>query len=106
MSLSELTQRALDIRQKYSELERKRIGREWTNQELMEGFVGDVGDLMKIVMAKEGTREIEGVDEKLKHELADCLWCILVLSSKYNIDLEKSFLETMAQLDQNSSSKL
>jgi NTP pyrophosphatase (non-canonical NTP hydrolase) len=65
----------------------------------MEGFVGDVGDLMKLVMAKEGIRTIEHVDEKLAHELADCLWCILVLSEKYGVDIEQSFLKTMGELE-------
>lgn len=65
----------------------------------MEGFVGDIGDLMKIVMAKEDVREIENVDEKLAHGLADCLWCVLVLSEKYGVDSEKSFLKIMDALD-------
>lgn len=53
---------------------------------------------MKIIMAKEGVRDIENVDEKLEHELADCLYSIFVLASNYNIDLEKSFLKTMNEL--------
>jgi NTP pyrophosphatase (non-canonical NTP hydrolase) len=53
--------------------------------------MGDVGDLAKLVQAKEGIREIANVDEKLAHELADCLWCVLVLANKYHIDLEGAF---------------
>jgi NTP pyrophosphatase (non-canonical NTP hydrolase) len=86
-------------RQKYSELEKKSTGKEWSNLNIMEGFVGDVGDLMKIVMTKEGVREIENVDEKLAHELADCLWSVLVLSEKYGGDIEQSFLKTMDALE-------
>jgi hypothetical protein len=49
--------------------------------------VGDVGDLMKLVMAKEGAREIQDVDEKLQHELAACLWSVLhnAISVKQNL---------------------
>lgn len=65
----------------------------------MAGFVGDVGDLSKIIMAKGGLREMDNVDEKLAHELADCLWSVLVLASKYNIDLAKEFNKTMNELD-------
>ena len=65
----------------------------------MEGFVGDVGDLMKLTMSKAGIRNIEDVDNKLAHELSDCLWSILVLASKYNIDLEQAFMETMDELE-------
>jgi NTP pyrophosphatase (non-canonical NTP hydrolase) len=99
MDIKQLSERANEIRQKYSELEKKKTGKEWSNLNIMEGFVGDIGDLMKLVMAKEGVREIENVDEKLAHELADCLWCILVLSKKYGVDIEQSFLKTMDELD-------
>lgn len=99
MDFKTLSQRAIEIRNKYSELEKNKQGREWTNLNLMEGFVGDVGDLMKLIMAKEGVRDIENVDEKLAHELSDCLWCILVLADKYGIDLEQSFMETMDELE-------
>lgn len=99
MDIKELSKRALEIRQKYAEFEKKKTGREWSNLNLMEGFVGDIGDLMKLVMAKEGVRKIDDVDEKLAHELADCLWCVLVLAEKYEIDIEMSFLNTMDQLD-------
>lgn len=65
----------------------------------MEGFVGDVGDLTKLIMAKEGLREVENVDEKLTHELSDCLWSILVFADKYNVNLEDSFMKTMAEVE-------
>ncbi len=54
---------------------------------------------MKLVMAKEGLRDIENVDEKLAHKLADCLWSVLVLAKKYDIDLEQSFIKTMNELE-------
>lgn len=51
-----LQQRAIEIREKYSSLELKKKGKSWTNSQIMEGFVGDVGDLIKLVMAKKGAR--------------------------------------------------
>ncbi|MEN9327966.1 MAG: hypothetical protein RI947_774 [Candidatus Parcubacteria bacterium] len=103
MDIKELSKRAIEVRQKYAELEKLKTGKEWSNLNLMEGFVGDIGDLMKLVMAKEGVREIENVDEKLAHELADCLWSVLVLSEKYGIDIEQVFLKTMNDLDKRIS---
>lgn len=99
MDFQDLAKRAIQIREKYSQLELKRDGKSWTTEQIMEGFVGDVGDLMKLVMAKSGARKIEEVDKKLAHELADCLWCVLVLSNKYGVDIEKEFMETMDALD-------
>ncbi len=99
MSLEQLSERALFIHSKYADSNREKFGREWTKAELAQGFVGDVGDLMKLVMAKEGIREIENVDQKLAHELSDCLWSILVLAHKFDINLETSFLQTMTELE-------
>lgn len=105
MDFRTLSQRAIEIRNKYSQLEKKKKGREWTNLNLMEGFVGDVGDLMKLIMAKEGVRDVENVDDKLAHELSDCLWSILVLADKYGIDLEQSFMKTMDELENRIESE-
>lgn len=106
MDFKTLLQRAVQVRNKYSELEKKKTGKQWTKLNLMEGFVGDVGDLMKLVMAKEGVREVDNVDEKLAHELSDCLWSVLVLADKYNINLEASFMNTMDELENRIESKL
>jgi NTP pyrophosphatase (non-canonical NTP hydrolase) len=99
MELAALTTRALQVRQRYAEAEQTRHGRPWTREELMQGFVGDVGDLMKLVMAKSGVRPADEVDRKLAHELADCLWSVLVLAKAYDVDLEKEFLATMTELE-------
>ncbi len=99
MEFSQLSDRALQIRQCFAAYEQRRTGRTWTREEVMQGFVGDVGDLMKLVMAKAGTRRVEEVDAKLAHELSDCLWSILVLAKLYDVDLEKEFLATLAQIE-------
>lgn len=92
-------QRAITLRKKYAELEIKKRGKAWTNAQMMEGFVMDVGELMEIVMAKEGARDMENVDEKLAHELSDCLWSVLVLADKYSVNLEQAFQKTMDSLE-------
>ena len=99
MKFEDLQQRAIEIRDKYDELNLSKRGVEWNEQQLMAGFVGDVGDLSKIIMAKHGLREMDNIDEKLAHELSDCLWSVLVLASKYNIDLATEFTKTMDQLE-------
>lgn len=99
MEFKTLIERAIAIRSKYAEFEKERYGREWTKEELMLGFMKDIGDLAKIVQAKEGVRRVEDVDNALGHELADCLWSIIILADKYGIDLEASFIKTMNELD-------
>ncbi len=97
--LASLQQRALEIRQRYNELNKKDGHGAWGPKDYAMGFAGDFGDLMKLVMAKENMRHIDDVDTKLKHELADCLWSVLVLAEHYKIDLDSEFLNTMNELD-------
>lgn len=103
MEFKQIIERAKEIREKYAQLELRKYGRKWTKEEIAQGFVGDVGDLMKLVTAKACARDIADVDTKLAHELADCLWSILVLSDKYGIDIEKSFLVNMDKLEKQIS---
>lgn len=99
MTFDDLQKRAIEIRNKYDEMNAKKRGVVWNEQNLMAGFVGDVGDLSKIIMAKHGLRGMDDVDAKLAHELADCLWSVLVLADKYGIDLPAEFQKTMGQLE-------
>ncbi len=100
-----MIRRAMEVRQRYAELEQTTYGRVWTKEEVALGFVGDVGDLMKLVMAHSGIRRIPDAERKIAHELADCLWSVLVLSEMYGIDLERAFLQTMDQLEQHIASQ-
>ena len=99
MEFRELERRALAIRRQYASLERRRYGRAWTREELALGFVGDVGDLMKLALAREGVSAIPDAAEKLAHELAYCLWSLLVLADAYEVDLQQAFLRTMDDLE-------
>lgn len=99
MTYQELLTAAVRVREKYNQLNARNNGGAWDGDKLMAGFVGDVGDLSKIVMAKSGHRAMGDIDEKLKHELSDCLWSVLVLANYYNIDLENQFLKSMGELE-------
>jgi len=101
MEFKRLAERAAEIRSQYDEFERSRYGRSWTDEEIALGFVGDVGDLMKLVQAKNGIRATPDLDERLAHELSDCLWSILTLAVAYGVDLEQAFVHTMNQLEQH-----
>jgi NTP pyrophosphatase (non-canonical NTP hydrolase) len=99
MEFDELIQRALSIRKLIRQYEEQNFGTAWSNEELALGFVGDVGDLAKLVMAQNGRRNIPEAESKLAHELADCLWSIIVLADGHGLDLEKAFLKTMDDLE-------
>jgi NTP pyrophosphatase (non-canonical NTP hydrolase) len=91
MSLAPLIRRAMELHEKFGRAALTAGRRPWTRDEIMQGFVGDVGDLMKLTMARNGARPIAEVDRKLGHELADCLWSVLVLAELHGVDLEREF---------------
>jgi len=101
-----LSDRAWDIRRLYERLETHRYGRAWTREEVALGFMGDVGDLMKLIQAKEGVRAIPDADAKIAHELADCLWSVMTLARLYDVDLEAAFTSTMDELEADVAGRL
>jgi NTP pyrophosphatase (non-canonical NTP hydrolase) len=99
MDLDELRERASDVARLYDGYNTA-AGREpWGTGDLALGFVGDVGDLAKLVMAVDGRRHIDDARPKLGHELADCLWSVLVLADRYGVDLEAEFLRMTGELE-------
>lgn len=99
MQFREMFQLAIELRKKYQALEIQKYGQEWQVNDLLTGFVGDVGDLAKLIQAEVGKRKIIGHQEKLEHELVDCLWSILVIADKCQIDLEEVFPREMQKLN-------
>ncbi|UNK50635.1 nucleotide pyrophosphohydrolase [Lysobacter sp. S4-A87] len=106
MKLSDFEKSALQLNELYEQLEIKRYGRIWTTEELALGFVGDVGDLAKLIQANAGIRDIDDCKAKLGHELSDCLWSIIVLANKCGIDLEAEFARNIRELSEYVSSEL
>ena len=98
MNFRDLEQSALQLNDLYEKLEIKRYGRIWTTEELALGFVGDVGDLAKLIQANAGVRSIDDCKAKLGHELSDCLWSIIVLANKCGIDLEAEYVKNTREL--------
>lgn len=90
--INKLQERAMEIRRRYGELEKKRGAEPWDALKLAKGFKKDVNDLIEIL-------EAGGDRQKLNHELADCLWSVLVIARKLNIDIERAFWTTMLELD-------
>ena len=107
MQFHDIIKRARAIRKAYDALNAREGNRVWSVSEYAQGFVGDVGDLMKLIMAKKGFRfsEEENVDAALKHELADCLWSVLTIADELGINLEKEFLATMDKLESKISER-
>ncbi|MBI2552669.1 nucleotide pyrophosphohydrolase [Candidatus Uhrbacteria bacterium] len=101
MEFHEIIKRARAIKKAYAKLNYREGNKVWGASEYTQGLVGDVGDLMKLIMAKKGLRfsAEEDVSAALKHELADCLWSVLIIADELGINLEKEFVATMNKLE-------
>jgi NTP pyrophosphatase (non-canonical NTP hydrolase) len=106
MNFTDLEKSALRLNELYEQLEIKMYGRVWTTEELALGFVGDVGDLAKLIQANAGVRKIDDCKAKLGHELSDCLWSIMVLANKCGIDLEAEYSKNARELIEHVSNEL
>ncbi|MGV9267567.1 phosphotransferase [Kitasatospora sp. NPDC003701] len=95
----EMTAAARTVRRLYDEANHRTLGRTWDLADFTLGFVGDVGDLAKLVMAHEGHRADVSADrERIGHELSDCLFSLLVIADETGIDLAGRFTADMAAI--------
>ena len=99
MELSNLQARAVEIAELYDRHNVAAGRSRWTTGDLALGFAGDVGDLAKLVQAADGRRAIDNARERLGHELADCLWSVLVLADRYDLDLAAEFTRMTDDLE-------
>ena len=99
MELQKLINRAMDLRTQYEKKEKQLYGSPANGKDIAQGFLGDANNLVKLVMAERGKREIANSNEKLGSQLSHCLWSVIVLAKMHNIDLEQSFMETMDKLE-------
>lgn len=92
-------ERAREVRALYERVEQRVLGRTWTVPELAVGFTNDAAYVGRLVLAAEGTWDIEGdVDAELRHKLAECLWWAFVLADKLGVDLPDAYRETMDKI--------
>ena len=99
MELQKLINRAMDLRQQYEKKETQLYGSPATDEDIAQGFLSDVNNLVKLVNAQHTKREIMNSTEKLSSQLAHCLWSVIILAKMHNVDLEQSFMEAMDRLE-------
>ena len=101
--INKMQKRAMEIRNKYEEIEPKA----WGVEQIFMGMVKDVGDLSKLLMINGGYRSDFNEDcrEKLEHEIVDVFWSSLVLAQKLDVNLEEKFYQVMDELEKKISIK-
>src|SRR5690606_33626925 len=106
MNFNDLEQAARQLDELYEQREVKRWGRVWSTQEIALGFMGDVGDLARLIQAHAGVATIDYRGAKLGHARSGCPWCNLVLANKCGVDLEAEFVRNTREISEYVSGEL
>jgi NTP pyrophosphatase (non-canonical NTP hydrolase) len=92
MDLTEASETARRVRALYHRLEERQEGGAWSAKDDMLGLVNDVGTLSRLVMATGGQWAPEGdVPAQLRDKLAECLWWVLVLADRLDVDITDAY---------------
>lgn len=91
-SLKDLQARALEIKELYDRINSIESGHVWRREDYVRGLLVDVGELVELTMAADGVRRPPpNLPDRLSHEIADCLWSLIIIAHEYNIDLGPAF---------------
>ena len=108
MNFKDIIDSAISTRESFEKFEEKIYGKKWDVNQLMLGLSVDVGDLIRLVQEKKGTRpkNTDNLDDKIAHELCDVLWVVLVLAKDLDVDLEQEFPKNMKDLQKIIENKI
>jgi len=107
MEIQAATARAMHIRALYHQLEERHEGSAWTTKDDMLGLVNDIGALSRLVMAAEGRWIPDGdLTEQTTGKLAECLWWVLVLAQRLEVDIDVAFETTMHRIQTHLEASL
>lgn len=88
------------IRAGFERFERRTYGREWSLSDLVAGLAADIGDLARLLAAKQGLRPApHDVDAALSHGIADCLWTLFVIATKVGVDVPSAYTSGLSGLE-------
>lgn len=86
----DIIQRSKKIRESYHQLEQQHHGSEWTVEEDALAFLTDAGLVARQTMSQQGRWPKENTQAELEHKLAECIWWLIVLADRTDIDMEKA----------------
>lgn len=100
MQLTEASDLARRVRDLYHEIETAHEGSPWGVKDDMLGLVNDVGTVARLVMASEGRWAPEGdLPTLLEGKLAECLWWVLVLADRLDVDITTAYATTLGGIE-------
>jgi NTP pyrophosphatase (non-canonical NTP hydrolase) len=100
VSLETARARAIEVRALYETLEMQINGKVWSLHELMLGFSNDVGTVGRLILAHDGTWDIDGdVDAQLRYKLSESLWWVFVIAERLGIDMSDAYAGKMDTIE-------
>ena len=91
IDLNELVERSKKIRSRYHNLERQYHETEWTVEEDALAFLTDAGLVGRLTMSQQERWPQKGETiSELEHKLGECMWWLIVLGERMDIDSSKS----------------
>ncbi len=92
LTFREAIERSVEIRKLYHHLESLYHEKEWTVEEDALAFLTDAGLVGRLTMSFQGRWPITGETQlELEHKLAECIWWIIVLAERMNINISEAF---------------
>lgn len=85
--LLQLIEQAKAIRAGYHRLEEQNHGTRWTVEEDALAFLTDAALVGRLSMAQQQRWPASGSEGQLEHKLAECMWWLMVLADRMDIDL-------------------
>ncbi|MGY4674796.1 MazG-like protein [Ursidibacter arcticus] len=83
----QLLDQAKRIREGYHRLERHHHGSDWSVEEDALAFLSDAGLVGRLTIAQQQRWPASGCEGQLEHKLAECVWWLMVLAERMDIDL-------------------
>ncbi len=89
-SFNVMVELSTEIRNAYHELEKKYHGSKWSIEEDALAFLTDAGLVGRLTMSNQNRWPLDGDSENLEYKISECIWWLIVLSKRMNIDINES----------------
>ncbi len=101
MTLEELKEKSVRIRQMYHELEQQHHGTVWSVEEDALAFLTDAGLVGRLVMDNQKRWPAPGKDnrQQLEHKLGECVWWLSEMADRMDMDIEKCVSEFLTRTE-------
>ena len=90
LTLEEIKERSLRIREHYHELEQQHHGSEWTVEEDALAFLTDAGLVGRLTMSQQGRwPKGDQTIPELEHKIGECIWWLTILADRMTLDINE-----------------